>query len=161
MKLTLCSALVLSLALVSCQSNDPDYQAYKKQQEAAGPVGAPYGANADPYGAEAGNSYGVPGQGAESGSYQPAPHQPLPAVNPNPAPLGTAPSGSSFPTIPSDPGTGAPAPIGPTTPHVVQSGDSLWGLSRKFGTSVDSIKQANGLSGDKIVAGTTLQIPTP
>lgn len=41
----------------------------------------------------------------------------------------------------------------------VQSGDSLWKLSRNFNVSVSNIKKANNLSSDLIIAGTTLEIP--
>ncbi|KAK9153078.1 hypothetical protein Sjap_000558 [Stephania japonica] len=45
----------------------------------------------------------------------------------------------------------------------IVKGDTLWGLSRKFGVkevSVDAIKEANGLEGDTIYAGKKLVIPS-
>ncbi|KAM7276562.1 hypothetical protein ACFE04_018428 [Oxalis oulophora] len=41
----------------------------------------------------------------------------------------------------------------------VTSGDTLWGLSRKHGVSIEVIKQVNGLSGDIIHVGEKLIIP--
>ncbi|KAK6134383.1 hypothetical protein DH2020_031872 [Rehmannia glutinosa] len=38
-------------------------------------------------------------------------------------------------------------------------GDTLWGLSREYGVSIDAIKEANGLTGDTIYAGKKLIIP--
>jgi len=46
----------------------------------------------------------------------------------------------------------------PTT-HTVKSGDTLWLLSRIFGTSVNAIKILNGLTSDMIYPGQKLQIP--
>jgi len=164
MKAMVCSAVAVSLVLVSCSSNDdPDYEAYKKQQQ-----GAPYGPSADPYGAEAVNPYAVPGADSEVGAYEPLDSgqrprpQPLPDARPQPAPtpLGAAPApDGSFPTIPSedDAGTGAPSR---TTTHVVKTGDSLWGLARRYGTTVEAIKAANGLTSNTILTGTTLKVPT-
>ena len=43
--------------------------------------------------------------------------------------------------------------------YKVQSGDSLWLIARKHGTSVDSIKRANGLRSNVIKPGETLRIP--
>ncbi|KAM7271241.1 hypothetical protein ACFE04_030455 [Oxalis oulophora] len=51
---------------------------------------------------------------------------------------------------------------GQITPYItvdVTPGDTLWGLSKKHGVSVDAIKQANGLSGDTIYVGKKLIIP--
>ncbi|XP_060672771.1 uncharacterized protein LOC125421940 [Ziziphus jujuba] len=41
----------------------------------------------------------------------------------------------------------------------IVKGDTLWGLSRKSGVSIDAIKEANGLEGDTIYAGKKLRIP--
>ncbi|KAJ4982303.1 hypothetical protein NE237_033140 [Protea cynaroides] len=41
----------------------------------------------------------------------------------------------------------------------IVKGDTLWGLSRKYGVSIDAIKEANGLTGDTIYAGKKLFIP--
>ncbi len=46
------------------------------------------------------------------------------------------------------------------TTHYVQWGDSLWKLARWYGTTVEAIQAANGLTGTTIYAGTTLLIPT-
>lgn len=43
--------------------------------------------------------------------------------------------------------------------HTVVRGDTLWGLSKKYGVSVDAIKRANGLTRDTAVLGARLQIP--
>lgn len=43
--------------------------------------------------------------------------------------------------------------------HTVVRGDTLWGLSRKYGVSIDQIKAANGLTSDVAVLGARLQIP--
>ncbi len=45
------------------------------------------------------------------------------------------------------------------TTYTVKAGDSLWSISRKYGTSVDAIKRLNGLNSDFLVIGTTLKIP--
>ena len=45
-------------------------------------------------------------------------------------------------------------------PHIVTKGDSLWGLAKHYGTSVEAIQAANGLSDINIQAGRTLQIPS-
>ena len=42
--------------------------------------------------------------------------------------------------------------------HQVKSGDSLWGLSTKYGTSVSQIKQWNGLTSDIIYSGQNLRV---
>ncbi|XP_015080766.1 uncharacterized protein LOC107024322 [Solanum pennellii] len=47
------------------------------------------------------------------------------------------------------------------SPNVIEieRGDTLWGLSRKYGVSIEEIKDANGLEGDTIYAGKKLVIP--
>ncbi len=42
---------------------------------------------------------------------------------------------------------------------MVERGDTLFNLSRRYGTSVAAIQNANGLSGDLIKIGQTLVIP--
>lgn len=44
--------------------------------------------------------------------------------------------------------------------YTVQSGDTLWQLSRRYGTTVDAIKQLNGLTSDLILVGQVLKIPS-
>lgn len=46
-----------------------------------------------------------------------------------------------------------------TSTHKVVKGDTLMSLSRKYSTSVESIKAANGLKGDTISLDQTLKIP--
>jgi LysM repeat protein len=43
--------------------------------------------------------------------------------------------------------------------HRIVTGDTLYGLSRRYGTSVNAIKRANNLRSDLIVKGRTLKIP--
>jgi LysM repeat protein len=43
--------------------------------------------------------------------------------------------------------------------HVVGRGDSLWKISKKYGVSIDAIKQANGMKNDTAVLGAKLKIP--
>ena len=44
--------------------------------------------------------------------------------------------------------------------YVVQSGDTLWSISRRFGVSVQDIKIVNNLTNDILTIGTNLIIPT-
>ena len=46
------------------------------------------------------------------------------------------------------------------TRYRVRSGDSLWGIARAHGTTVDELKSANNLRGSRIYAGQMLQLPT-
>lgn len=107
------------------------------------------------------NPYAVPGVSTQGGGYsapaQPnyqaptttAPYQPIPTTPINPP--ATIPSSQGVVSTPTS-STGGSS-------HTITSGDSLWGLSRKYGVSVDELRQANGISGDKIVTGQTLKIP--
>jgi LysM repeat protein len=45
--------------------------------------------------------------------------------------------------------------------HVVQAGDTLYSIGRRYGVSADAIKQRNGLSSDTIRIGQELIIPAP
>ena len=43
--------------------------------------------------------------------------------------------------------------------YTVQSGDSLWSISRKFDTTIEAIKNANNLNSDRLQPGQELNIP--
>ncbi|MBK1830390.1 LysM peptidoglycan-binding domain-containing protein [Verrucomicrobiaceae bacterium R5-34] len=135
-------AAVATLSLSSCGLMDPDYKAWKESQQAQ--VTNPYGAPA-----AAANPYGVPQTAGEAGTYTPAggsaaPYQPVPNVN--------LPANSPNPVA-------AIAPSVSNGSHEVVSGDSLWGLARKYGTSIEAIQAANNLTDTNIRTGQTLIIP--
>jgi LysM repeat protein len=48
----------------------------------------------------------------------------------------------------------------PETLYVVKSGDSLTRIAKAHGTTVQTLKAANGLKSDRIVVGAKLKIPT-
>jgi hypothetical protein len=43
--------------------------------------------------------------------------------------------------------------------YTVRSGDSLWTIARKHGTTVDVLKRANGIQGSRIYEGQVLDLP--
>jgi LysM repeat protein len=43
--------------------------------------------------------------------------------------------------------------------YTVRSGDSLWGIARSYGTTVDELRVANGLEGSRIFVGQLLDVP--
>ena len=144
MRMTHYSAIGLSVVFVSCSALDPDYAEYKKLKAAQATSQSPYGQIDD---------FGVPGAGPEG-----APYQPLPTVlnsPPAPVPIPPLPGGSPAP-IPSLP---EGVPVANTIPHNVARGDSLWGLAKRYNTTVEAIQAANGISGTNIQTGQTLQIP--
>jgi len=55
----------------------------------------------------------------------------------------------------------AATPPGPTRQeyHTVGRGETLWSISRRYGVSVASLKQENGLNVDSIQVGETLRLP--
>ena len=146
MRITTILPLVAALApiLISSCSLDPEYREWKKKQKSA----------AEPAMGTT-NPYGVPQASGDAGSYNPqapgaAPYQPLPGVAQPAAPVTPAPY---------------PAPAAPTAPaaggvsHTVVAGDSLWGLARKYGTTIEAIQAANALTTTSIRTGQTLTIP--
>jgi LysM repeat protein len=70
-----------------------------------------------------------------------------------PSPLATRPISSSV-------AEQTPTPPGGPIRYQVQPGDTLLGISAKYRISVQSIKDANALSSDLIVAGDYLVIPS-
>jgi lipoprotein NlpD len=101
--------------------------------------------------------YGTP----NTDGYESAPYQDVnpPASNPtygNAAYEATTPSPATLPAGPS-----IPSAVAGT--HTVVKGDTLWGLSRKFGVSADAIRAVNGMAADdnNVRLGQTINIPTP
>lgn len=52
-----------------------------------------------------------------------------------------------------------PKPKPSFTFHTVRKGDTLYGLAKRYGTTVGRIQQANGISGSLIRIGQKLKIP--
>ena len=130
----------------------------------ANPPAAPPLTSPDAF-AQGSNPYGVPGvpqanpYGAPTPSYTPeaaAPYQPInpPAAAPYSPP---APAAYTPPTPTYNPAPAAGAAAGAT--HTIVKGESLWGISRKYGVTVDDLRQANSMTGDTIIEGKTLIIP--
>jgi LysM repeat protein len=99
---------------------------------------------ADPYGIP---DYSDTGYGPETANYE--------AVNP-PADSSYGPAAYEDNTNYTPAPTPAPAAA---RSHTIVKGDTLWGLSRKYGVSIDAIKAANNMTGDTVVLGKTLRIP--
>ena len=54
-----------------------------------------------------------------------------------------------------------PAPETGSFEYTVRSGDTLWVLAQRYGTTVDAIKSLNGLTSNILNIGQVLKIPTP
>ena len=86
-------------------------------------------------------------------------------VTPEPTEPGGSPGTGIIPTPTPAPQTGESGAIsgqsatGGST-HVVQSGETLYSISRRYGVSVDAIKVRNNLGNDNIQVGQELVIPT-
>jgi len=63
--------------------------------------------------------------------------------------------------IPTSGGSGGSQPTPPTyTEYTVVSGDSLWSIAQRFGTTVDAIMSLNGLTSTNLTIGQVLRIPS-
>jgi len=104
--------------------------------------------------------YGTP----SSGGYETAPYQQVnpPANDPTYGSAayeetGVTPAPAPAPAAPPSP---APAAAIAST-HTVVKGDTLWGISRKYGVTMDAIRAANNMTSadNNVVLGRTLNIP--
>jgi LysM repeat protein len=88
---------------------------------------------------------------------EPEPEPEPPALAANTSPIRNAP--------PRPAATPKPAPKPRPKPkpkfkyHTVRSGDTLYGLAKRYGTTVGKIRSANGISGSLIRVGQKLKIP--
>lgn len=132
----------------SCATKDPEYVEWQRQKAAQN------GGSTD-----SNNPYSVPGLNGETGDIgQPnitgnAPYQPLPDV-PDSNTYSQPDISPSYSDINDD----VNLPAGGSVKYIVEPGDSLWALSRKYNTSVDAIKEANNLTSDNIWVGQKLTI---
>lgn len=46
-----------------------------------------------------------------------------------------------------------------TVEYTIRSGDSLWDIARDHGTTVDDLKDVNGISGSRIFVGQVIEVP--
>lgn len=80
-----------------------------------------------------------------------------PVVTPRPAPPSqTTPISNPKPKPVVKP---KPKPKPRTTIHTVRKGDTLYGLAKKYGTTVGKLRSANGISGSIIRIGQKIKIP--
>lgn len=67
--------------------------------------------------------------------------------------------GSTAPaTVQQTPTAKPPATSGSAVYHTVQSGDTLYGLARRYGTSVEAIKRLSGISSENLRPGQRLRV---
>lgn len=85
--------------------------------------------------------------------------KPTPPATSKPTPSRPPISTPSTPPVSKPPVYAPPSQPAPTAQYYyVESGDTLYSLSRKFGTSVDQIKQLNGMSSNTLSIGQRLRI---
>lgn len=88
------------------------------------------------------------------------PEEPQVASNTTTAPVVTPSPQASTTTVTAAPKPKPkPKPKPSATYHTVRKGDTLYGLAKRYGTSVSSIQKANGISGSIIRLGQKLKIP--
>lgn len=89
-----------------------------------------------------------------------APAEPEPAAAPT-TPASSQPRANyqDLAAATAPPAPSAPPPAAAPSYHRVASGDTLYSLAGRYGTTVEALKRTNGLTGDSIRAGQTLRIP--
>lgn len=146
--------LGVALLTTSCKSTKVASNSSYQNNPYYGPSSSSYGSSIKDYSSTPSsvsypsytdNTYTPPGVSA------PAPS--LPSVPSTPT------YSSSTPSTYTAPAPAASAPASSGSSHVVGSGENLYRISLKHGTSVAAIKSANGLTGDTIHPGQTLRIP--
>lgn len=80
------------------------------------------------------------------------------AAAPAPAPSVPLPLKSTTSSSPAPTPANVPMPAEPV--YVVKPGDTLGQIARRLGTTTQALKDLNGLSSDRIIAGATLKRPT-
>ena len=142
---TLLFATSLAFVAASCKSKDDTYSSNPYQDNPYyGPQG---GATTGTTSTTGSSDYADVTPAAPTNNYT----APTPAP---PAPAYTAPAAPAY-TPPAAPATN----YGGSSSHIVAKGDTLYNLSRRYGTSVAAIQSANGLNSDLIVLGQSLNIP--
>lgn len=111
------------------------------------------------------NAYDTPIEGYDSGVNPPADTAPNPVYD-SPAVYEDSAPVEQIPTTPPEPTMGSvnppAAPTSPNTPariHTVVAGDTLSGISSKYGVPMAAIKTANRMTTDVVVLGRKMVIP--
>lgn len=89
---------------------------------------------------------------------RPDPEPPM-IVRNDPPPRPQVSQSSPTPAPPKPKPKPQPKPQPKVTYHTVRKGDTLYGLAKRYGTTVGKIQSANGISGSMIRIGQKLKIP--
>ena len=91
----------------------------------------------------------------------PAASPPPPTTLPTPIPLTTAPATAVSTAAPAPTTAPPPSTTGGEVTYVVQRGDTLYSIARRYGTTVQAIAVRNGIANPSLIrVGQTLTIPT-
>ena len=161
---------LLALVGSSCQNNqqaqntegtDPGYQEYGYYASDSGPQ-----QSSNPFATD--SSYGSYQQSAsrDTDYVNVTPTSPAPAPAPAPSPYASGSSsqmpssqGSITPLPPSNPAPSFGHTTAASNSHVVAQGETLYRISKMYGSTVEGIKSVNGLHSNLIHPGDVLSIP--